>query len=353
MNGYYRTEGSESCSTTDCCCESSSASAGVGADIGALAEASVLDDGRAAAAAAAAALSAAVRSATVLHYEAVEDVATPTQFFAIAGEDGESTDVRDHAEHFSIADVAGAAAVPAQHLRGGRLGPAGPRIECMAWKESVSTSSVCSPASRSSTPAKPMLGLPVGSGPARFGSLTSGGSNVSSNLRATTPPARRSPPPPILGSLCSTPSAQATASGGSGSAAAAPQANPVLRLSQENEALRGALGQAMKRLSELEGEQERFLAEGVFDLVNSLCGSPDAHRSTASPLARHPTPMSRSLMEHDLGGSKGAARPLAEAGVEADTRAEADFGAVWSPFHLTGSPARIRAADDDDDVKDF
>jgi len=48
------------------------------------------------------------------------------------------------------------------------------------------------------------------------------------------------------------------------------------RLARENEALRGALGQAVKRLSQLEGEQERFLAETVFDLVNSLCCSSGA-----------------------------------------------------------------------------
>lgn len=47
----------------------------------------------------------------------------------------------------------------------------------------------------------------------------------------------------------------------------------VARLSRENEVLRGALGDAMRRLKELEGEQERFLSEGVFDLVNSLCRS--------------------------------------------------------------------------------
>ena len=50
-------------------------------------------------------------------------------------------------------------------------------------------------------------------------------------------------------------------------------ASIAARLTRENEALRGALGQAVRRLSELEGEQEHFLAEGVFELVNSLCGS--------------------------------------------------------------------------------
>jgi len=40
-----------------------------------------------------------------------------------------------------------------------------------------------------------------------------------------------------------------------------------------NEALKRALGVAVRKLAQLEGENERFLAEDVFDLVNSLCGS--------------------------------------------------------------------------------
>jgi len=47
--------------------------------------------------------------------------------------------------------------------------------------------------------------------------------------------------------------------------------NAVANLARENRALKGALNNAVKRLSELEGEQECFLSEGVFDLVNSPC----------------------------------------------------------------------------------
>mmetsp|Transcript_93488 Transcript_93488/g.166331 ORF Transcript_93488/g.166331 Transcript_93488/m.166331 type:complete len:352 (+) Transcript_93488:100-1155(+) len=43
------------------------------------------------------------------------------------------------------------------------------------------------------------------------------------------------------------------------------------RLRLENEALRTALLECVQRMAELEGEREMFLAEGVFDLVNSLC----------------------------------------------------------------------------------
>jgi len=50
---------------------------------------------------------------------------------------------------------------------------------------------------------------------------------------------------------------------------------------RENEALRLALGAAVKRVSQLEGEQEHFLSEGMFDLVNSLCAS----GCTKQPLA--------------------------------------------------------------------
>jgi hypothetical protein len=56
---------------------------------------------------------------------------------------------------------------------------------------------------------------------------------------------------------------------------------PLERLARENEALRGALGNAVRKLAELEGEKERFMSEDVFDLVNSLCrdstgGAPDS-----------------------------------------------------------------------------
>eukprot|EP00421_Protoceratium_reticulatum_P008817 CAMPEP_0168366480 /NCGR_PEP_ID=MMETSP0228-20121227/5246_1 /TAXON_ID=133427 /ORGANISM="Protoceratium reticulatum, Strain CCCM 535 (=CCMP 1889)" /LENGTH=549 /DNA_ID=CAMNT_0008379275 /DNA_START=9 /DNA_END=1655 /DNA_ORIENTATION=+ len=54
-------------------------------------------------------------------------------------------------------------------------------------------------------------------------------------------------------------------------AQAGPRPSSVTQLSQENDVLRGALGDAVRRLSEIEGEQERFMSEGVFDLVNSLC----------------------------------------------------------------------------------
>lgn len=43
------------------------------------------------------------------------------------------------------------------------------------------------------------------------------------------------------------------------------------RLTQENEMLRGTLGDVARRLRYVESEQERFRCEGVFDLVNSLC----------------------------------------------------------------------------------
>merc|ERR1719499_2062578 len=45
----------------------------------------------------------------------------------------------------------------------------------------------------------------------------------------------------------------------------------ISRLSRENEQLRGALGDVVRRLKELEGEQERFMSEDVYDFVNSLC----------------------------------------------------------------------------------
>jgi len=63
----------------------------------------------------------------------------------------------------------------------------------------------------------------------------------------------------------------------------------VARLSRENEALRGALGDAVRRLSELEGQQERFMSEDVFDLVNCIC--------------RESGPASDELAEEDLAAS--------------------------------------------------
>lgn len=59
--------------------------------------------------------------------------------------------------------------------------------------------------------------------------------------------------------------------------------NAVANLALENRALKGALNNAVKRLSELEGEQECFLSEGVFDLVNSLCREGSACNMAAAP----------------------------------------------------------------------
>lgn len=48
-------------------------------------------------------------------------------------------------------------------------------------------------------------------------------------------------------------------------------ASPVRRLSAENQSLRATLSSMVKHISELEGEQERFMSEGIFDVVNSVC----------------------------------------------------------------------------------
>jgi len=50
-----------------------------------------------------------------------------------------------------------------------------------------------------------------------------------------------------------------------------PPLTPEAALAKENEVLRTALGDAKRRLKELEGEEEGFMCEGAFDLVNSLC----------------------------------------------------------------------------------
>jgi len=60
--------------------------------------------------------------------------------------------------------------------------------------------------------------------------------------------------------------------------------NTVANLALENRALKGALNNAVKRLSELEGEQECFMSEGVFDLVNSLCREGSACNMAAAPV---------------------------------------------------------------------
>jgi len=44
------------------------------------------------------------------------------------------------------------------------------------------------------------------------------------------------------------------------------------RLKQENDSLREALAAASRKLTKLEDEQQCFFDEGVFDLVNSMCG---------------------------------------------------------------------------------
>lgn len=54
-------------------------------------------------------------------------------------------------------------------------------------------------------------------------------------------------------------------------------------LRMENEALRDALGECLRKLSALEGERELFLEEGVFDLVNSLCDRRVASNASSAP----------------------------------------------------------------------
>lgn len=44
------------------------------------------------------------------------------------------------------------------------------------------------------------------------------------------------------------------------------------QLMLENQALREAFGDTQKRLMELEDERQCFLDEGVYDVVNSICG---------------------------------------------------------------------------------
>ena len=44
------------------------------------------------------------------------------------------------------------------------------------------------------------------------------------------------------------------------------------QLMLENQALREAFGDTQKRLMELEDERQSFLDEGVYDVVNSICG---------------------------------------------------------------------------------
>eukprot|EP00930_Biecheleria_cincta_P043788 TRINITY_DN3005_c0_g1_i1.p1 TRINITY_DN3005_c0_g1~~TRINITY_DN3005_c0_g1_i1.p1 ORF type:complete len:415 (-),score=38.92 TRINITY_DN3005_c0_g1_i1:365-1579(-) len=56
-----------------------------------------------------------------------------------------------------------------------------------------------------------------------------------------------------------------------------------LNLRMENDALREALGECVRKLSALEGERELFLEEGVFDLVNSLCKRRIASNASSAP----------------------------------------------------------------------
>jgi hypothetical protein len=56
----------------------------------------------------------------------------------------------------------------------------------------------------------------------------------------------------------------------------------IERLAAENVALREACAEANERLVQLEEEKQRFLDEGVFDLVNSVCGKSGAANADGS-----------------------------------------------------------------------
>jgi len=100
--------------------------------------------------------------------------------------------------------------------------------------------------------------------------------------KATTPSRRARP------ALAVSPApAAATAVTASAAASGASKGDPDAHLRGENEALRGALGNAAQRLAELECERELFLSEGVFDFVNTLCREQSAASLPAGPLPPH------------------------------------------------------------------
>lgn len=70
-------------------------------------------------------------------------------------------------------------------------------------------------------------------------------------------------------STACSPSLYSIGGGGAGSSTADER---MRQLKLENQALREAFGDTQKRLMELEDERQSFLDEGVYDVVNSICG---------------------------------------------------------------------------------
>lgn len=70
-------------------------------------------------------------------------------------------------------------------------------------------------------------------------------------------------------STACSPSLYSIGGGGAGSSTADER---MRQLKLENQALREAFGDTQKRLMELEDERQCFLDEGVYDVVNSICG---------------------------------------------------------------------------------
>jgi len=76
----------------------------------------------------------------------------------------------------------------------------------------------------------------------------------------------------VVKPICLSPGASVSASPEAG--AASDLVPSVQRLVEENSSLREAFHDANRRISHLEEEKSRFFDEGVFELVNSVCGAP-------------------------------------------------------------------------------
>lgn len=92
--------------------------------------------------------------------------------------------------------------------------------------------------------------------------------------------------PVVAEVICMTPSAQLDAPLRADTHGAPRGDVVVQRLLHENASLRDAFGEASRRLARIEDEKSRFFDEGIFDLVNSVCGQPASTGSIDDLVAR-------------------------------------------------------------------
>lgn len=118
----------------------------------------------------------------------------------------------------------------------------------------------------------------------------------------------------------------------------------VAQLELENAALRADLGEAMRRLAELEEERRRFFDEGIYDLVNMVWRSSASMATACPPLSKAPVVgtgaiMTLARLSDMVGELLGPTRPV--------NHGPEDMGPVLQRLHAVEALAHALAEENE------